>query len=226
MIRALQHGFGLSFPLAWLITHGGYLLTGQFRMVSLQDLRRHNGIEHDASLVHTDTPNEQEYASETFNEQLWEELTAYASSRNTRDGPFKFLTTDNFARCRVQRERESPPIHKTHQEIARGEIALFLDILGQRGRIGVEELRAMWTEERFPDDWAPRRVQTMAKTVLSAQGIKQRMMHHRTGMPFRRTWLMRFLQAYIDLFEVQGDHPCGDSAACCSHDHCAPVPSG
>jgi hypothetical protein len=201
MIRALQEGFHLSFPLAWTITYGGYLLTGQFKMMSLYDLCRHNGIEHDASVIHADTWPGHEYAPAGHDHHLWQALKKESSDKKT-------LSIDDFARIRIHRETESAStLDPTHAEIARGEVALVLDIFGNsRRRIDLDILRESWCEERFPQGWKPSHRQTLARTILTAQGIKQRMHHERTGEPLRQNWIQKVVKIYMILCEKSPDY--------------------
>jgi hypothetical protein len=145
MIHALQRAFRLSYPLAWFITHGGWLLTGQMRLMSLHDLRRHNGIEHDASLAHKDATPEHEYAPSEFDRELFDMMAAESDDGVTLD-------IDAIARARVKREKACAdaghPIDPLHAEVARGEIGLILDIFGgTERRVNIEQLRNMWDQE-------------------------------------------------------------------------------
>jgi hypothetical protein len=51
MVGALRAVYGLSLPLACLITAAGFLKCGHGLKLSLDDLNLHNAIEHDGSLV-------------------------------------------------------------------------------------------------------------------------------------------------------------------------------
>jgi hypothetical protein len=196
MVYALQKGFRLSHPLAWLITNGGYLLTGQFRMMSLGDLCRHNGVEHHASLVHEDTLKGHEYAPALLNKIM---LQALECDTFDRSGKFSL---DDFARTRNRRERESGELDDLHAEIARGEVALTLDIFGEVDHtIDLGCLHQMWTEERFPTDWHPTHEQTLARTILTAQSLKQRMIAQRTGKPYEENWIQKLVKIYMILCE-------------------------
>jgi hypothetical protein len=203
MIHGLQEGFWLSYPLAWLITHGGYLLCGQFKMMSLYDLRRHNGVEHNASLVHVDTWFGYEYAPARYDKALYNALEA-----DSHDG--QTLTINDFARARNRREEESGALDATHAEIARGEVALVLDIFGQEDRrIGIDTLHQLWCEERFPRGFKPTHQQTLARSILTAQGVKQRMISERTGEPLRENWIQKAVKIYMILKGTPpNDAPC------------------
>lgn len=190
--NALQRGFRLSYPLASLITFGGYYLTGQFGMMSLADFCRHNGVEHNASIVHLDTLKGHEYAPADFNSEMLQALLCDASKRDGRFG------LDDFARTRNRRERESGEPDAVHAKIARGEAALTLDIFGGAGhRIDLGRLYQLWSEQRFPADWSSTHEQTLARTALMAQDLKQRMVALRTGKPYRENTVQKLIKTYM-----------------------------
>jgi len=202
MIRALQQGYHLSYILAWFITTGGYLLTGQFNHMSLFDLCRHNGIEHNASIVHDDAKDGDEYAPPHINWKLFDAMCA-----TTADG--KTLTVQDIAHVRVDRECQSLT-DDLHAEIARGEIGLVLDIFGggpQKRQVDLQVLREWWAEERFPEGWCPGRTQSFADTILCSQTIKMHMKAiraHRPDEP-KETFFIRALRFLNALCEKDWD---------------------
>jgi len=203
MIGALQQGYHLSYALAWFITTGGYLLTGQFNHMSLFDLCRHNGIEHNASIAHCDTKPGDEYAPPEIDWKLFERMR-----KTTADGG-KTLTAADVARVRVNRECESFT-DKLHAEIARGEIGLILDIFGggpQKREVDLDMLHAWWSQERFPDGWCPGRTQSFADTILCSQTVKMHMEAIRDNRPDepQETFFIRALRVFIALFEKDWD---------------------
>jgi hypothetical protein len=201
MIQALMQGYNLSYICAWFITTGGYLLTGQFNMMSLFDLCRHNGIEHNASLVHPDAAVDEEYAPSAIDWDLFGEMC-----RQTKDEG-KTLTAADIAQFRVERENVSET-DKLHAEIARGEIGLVLDIFGGGPKVrsvDVAMLRDWWSEEKFPEGWRPpRRVQTLTATMLCSQTIKSHMAAVRAHTPDRPkdTLVIRILRFIVYTFEL------------------------
>jgi hypothetical protein len=203
MIKALQEGLRVSYPLAWLITYGGYLLTGQFRMMSLFDLRRHNGVEHNASLVHADTWFGYEYAPARYDTALYSALEADSRDKKT-------LTINDFARARLRRQRESGQLSPTHAEIARGEVALVLDIFGHEERwIELPTLHRLWCEEKFPAGWKAEHEQTLARTILTAQNLKQHMISKNTGQPLRQNWVQKLVKIYMIMMDrPANEDPC------------------
>lgn len=130
LIHALREGYHLSYPLAWFLTHGGFYLIGQRRKrICLHDLSRHNCIEHNASLVHPDVHYRDEYAPIDMHLHMLEDLMRYS-----KDGVL--MTPDDVARCRVAREAEyAIPMDKIHAEIARGEMAIVLQLFNNPDNI-------------------------------------------------------------------------------------------
>jgi hypothetical protein len=203
MISALQQGYHLSYILAWFITTGGYLLTGQFSHMSLYDLCRHNGIEHNASLAHGDTKPGDEYAPPEIDWKLFDRMCDCTADKG------RTLTAADVARARVNRECASFT-DSLHAEIARGEIGLILDIFGggpQKREVDLDMLRTWWSQERFPDGWCPGRTQSFADTMLCSQTVKMHMQAIRENRPDQpqETFLMKALQVFIALFEKDWD---------------------
>ncbi|KAI9447981.1 Cloroperoxidase [Lactarius indigo] len=52
LISAIRQHYHISLPLATLLSVGGTLVCGRHFTIDLEDLARHNYIEHDASLTH------------------------------------------------------------------------------------------------------------------------------------------------------------------------------
>jgi hypothetical protein len=186
----------------WFITTNGYLLTGQWKNMSLYDLSRHNGIEHNASIVHDDVTPGDEYAPSKINWKLFDEMVAQSS-----DGG-RTLSLHDIAKTRVNRESVST-LDNLHAEIARGEIGLILDIFGGKDRrVDVEQLRSWWKEEQFPAGWRPPRAkQSLPHTILTSQTMKQHMAAIRAHGPnvpqelIKETWLQKLCKGHMFLFE-------------------------
>ena len=172
LIHALQEGYGLSTPLARFLVYGGILLLGQSGAFDLKDLARHNRIEHDASLVHDDTKGRDEYAPTSPDSTLVKNLLLQAE-----DG--RVLTAEDIARARVQRESQCPVLNGLHSEIARGEMAIALDIFGQgmadHHGVPLGMLREWLAEERLPEGWKPTHTQGLLQTIRTAREIRNLM---------------------------------------------------
>ncbi len=162
LIHALREGYGLSAPLANLLAYGGTYLLGQQGAFGLDDLARHNRIEHDASLVHDDTKDRDEYAPISPNLTLVKNLLAQAE-----DG--RVLTAVDVARARVERESQCPVLNG-------GEMAITLGLFGQDNEgVPLEMLREWLTEERLPKDWKPTHTQGLLQTIRMAREIRNLM---------------------------------------------------
>ncbi|KAF8266211.1 Chloroperoxidase [Lactarius quietus] len=162
LINALQEGYGLSTALTEVLVHGGIFLLGQDGAFGLNDLARHNRIEHDASLVHDDTKGRDEYAPIQPDLSLVKKLLLQAE-----DG--RVLTAEDIARSRVERESQCPVLNGLHSEIARGEMAIALGLFGQGNGdhqgVPVDMLREWLTEERLPEGWKPTHTQGLLQTI-------------------------------------------------------------
>lgn len=150
-----------------VLVHGGFSLMHKTfsHTLSLHDLAQHGLIEHDASLVHKDVARGHKYAPTRCDTALLDELLKGGS-----------LTLKKVADRRVQLE-EATPLDAVHQEIARGEWALVLDIFGREhgGECSADLLRVWLKEERFPEGWRPSHEQGFLATVSMATHIRNEM---------------------------------------------------
>ncbi|KAH9949132.1 Chloroperoxidase [Amylocystis lapponica] len=174
-IRAMRQGYNLSLPLSAFLTLSSHLLLGQFSELSLEDLARHNYIEHNASLAHPDVIGDREYAPSTADPYLIAELLG-----NSADG--KVMTLHDFTKARQHRESHyARPLDALHEEIARGEMSMVLGIFGRGNEtVPVEWLEDWWLRERLPADFKPRHQQTLLQTVRTSWRIKS-LMHSALG---------------------------------------------
>ncbi|KLO13831.1 Cloroperoxidase [Schizopora paradoxa] len=143
LIKGLQDGYRVSYPLAAFLAYGGVLLLGQVVGFgsdpsrdgvgfSLHDLARHDRTEHDASITHPNTPAGDEYAPIKQEPALFD---AFVKEARPAPGPSQegvlSYGTEDIARIRVRREAEpGTRIDAVRQEIGRGESALVLGIFG------------------------------------------------------------------------------------------------
>lgn len=148
----------------------------QWGPMSLEDLARHSCIEHNASLAHRDCREDREYAPTSISARIFERLT-----KDSSDGIG--LTLEDIARARVRREKESlkhcnVPLDRIHAEIARGEMALVVDIFGKPEKesgeleIGIDVLHKWWMAERFPEGWAPQKRLGLLATIRTAGELR------------------------------------------------------
>lgn len=172
--HALEEGYGLSDQLANFLVIGGIALLGQVGSFGLNDLARHNRIEHDASLVHDDTKPRDEYAPIPPNPALVKQFF-----EEVKDG--QFVTVEDVARARVWRESQCPVLNRFQAEIARGEMAIALGLFSQpesethRQGIPVDMLRTWFSEERLPDGWKPSHTQGLFETIEASTQLRDEM---------------------------------------------------
>ncbi|KAI0092863.1 hypothetical protein BDY19DRAFT_926803 [Irpex rosettiformis] len=123
IIEALMECFRLSKPLAWFLTHGALTLLNQgSAKFQLSDLARHDHIEHNASLYHPDAGERDEYAPLHGDPELLKLVF-----EDSEGGVI--MTPEDIAKVRVRRELTSnPPLDFIHAELARGEIAIVLNM--------------------------------------------------------------------------------------------------
>ena len=172
LLNGLEHGYGLSSVLAHVLVYGGIALLGQVGSFGLDDLARHNRIEHDASLVHDDTPDRDEYAPLAVNQTLVEQFLEQAKDK-------KAMTVEDVARARVWRESKCPGLDKLHSEIARGEMAIVLGLFSSpdsaKPEIPVDLLRDWLSNERLPYGWKPTHTQGLFETARTSRQLKEAM---------------------------------------------------
>ncbi|KAL5485471.1 hypothetical protein ACEPAI_8113 [Sanghuangporus weigelae] len=171
LTRGLMECYNLSWPLAAFLAWGGVLLLGQVGALSLHDLARHDRIEHDASLTHPDAVRGEEFAPVRSDAGLFGAFLDDA--RGGRIG------VRELARARVRRESEGGAgMTSVQQEIARGEVALVIQIFGGDARaVPVETIKTWWGEERLPEEgWKkPATRTTLLGTISWAARIRQAM---------------------------------------------------
>ena len=137
--------------------------------LSLHDLSQHNLIEHDASVVHKDTTPGHTFAPTRCDTVLLNKLL-----ENDDDD---VVTLKQVSKRREELERTADPLDLLHQEIARGEWALVLDIFGREngGNCPHEVLRVWLKQNRFPEGWKPSHEQGLFDTMSMASRIRNEM---------------------------------------------------
>ncbi|KAJ8589343.1 Cloroperoxidase [Rhizopogon salebrosus TDB-379] len=174
LVCALRNGYNLSTVLACILSFSAILLLGQFRCMSLSDLARHNLIEHDASLVHRDDLNGNEYAPTRVDRKLLAALCAEAG----KVLPDR-MTLEDAARIRVKREAHCKKLDSLHAEIARGEIVIAIAVLGgkdaAKNGVSVSALHDWMKYERLPAGWKPDHTQGLYQTYKMAKFVRRRM---------------------------------------------------
>ncbi|KAK0490257.1 hypothetical protein IW261DRAFT_1412828 [Armillaria novae-zelandiae] len=181
VISGLKTCYGLSTGLAAFLTIGGFLWISRLFTINLFDIGRHGRVEHNASLVHADTPEGQEYAPVKINEDWVEQVVGDIQPCARECRQESLVDAEDIARMRVRREKTSPAMDSVHAEVARGEMALILGIWETKGvdkngasKTGVPLpwLLEWLGKEKLPEGWSPKHQQTLSDTVARSKGIR------------------------------------------------------
>jgi len=185
IVRGLKACYGLSTICAMFLSFVGYLALWKFRRISLHEIGKHNAIEHDARLVHHDTPEGQSFAPIEIDHSFVDALVSdvkpsSAEVEESSDPNAKFLM--NFvdvARARVRREAECKPLDGVHAEIARGEMAIILGVweVKTKDKVGIpmDYFKRWIGEERLPDGWKPDHSQGLLNVISRSSQIRDAM---------------------------------------------------
>jgi len=183
--RGLKACYGLSTPLALFLSYVGFAILKRVRPVDLYEIGKHGAVEHDASLVHHDTPPGQVFAPIQIDQTLVTELIN--DVKPTKDGPQNaeapeqqpLMNALDVARARIRREKLSKPLDKVHAEIARGEMAIILGVweTNSKDKVGVpaEWMRKWIGHEQLPEGWKPTHTQGLLDTMQRAKAIRTAM---------------------------------------------------
>ncbi|KAF8148857.1 hypothetical protein B0H34DRAFT_668138 [Crassisporium funariophilum] len=182
LVRGLKACYGLSTFCATFLSFGGFIWLRKIRPITLHEIGKHNKVEHNASLVHHDTPEGEEFAPIEIDEKLVEalsqDLKPSAADIEASSNPSArlLMNTDDVARARIRREKECKPVDSLHAEVARGEMAIILGVWETKtdGKVGIpfDDLRRWLGQERLPDGWKPNHVQGLRDVIKRAKGIK------------------------------------------------------
>jgi hypothetical protein len=178
--RGLKACYGLSTPLALFLAYVGFAMLWRLWPIELFHIGQHNAIEHNASLVHHDTPPHKKYAPTQIDQNLVEDLI-----NDVKDGATGDVKTEDYqtlmdatdvARARIRREKECGPVDNVHAEIARGEMAIILGVwethTQDKAGIPTEWMRRWISHEQLPDGWRPTRKQGLWDTIQRSKTIR------------------------------------------------------
>ena len=182
IVRGLKACYGLSTFCAMFLSFGGFFLLRKFGRINLYDIGKHSAIEHNASLVHHDTPEGQIYSPIGIDHSLVDALVSdvkpsSAEIRKSSDPTAKFLMNfEDVARARVRREAECKQVDSLHAEIARGEMAIILGVweVKTKDKVGIpmDYLKRWIGEERLPDGWQPNHTQGLLDVIYRSSQIR------------------------------------------------------
>ena len=156
--QAIMDVYNLDAPLAGILSNGAISLTGDpgASSIDLENLDRHNKIEHDASLTREDVVQGDNHSMQP---QL---LQAFLDDAGQNGEP---ITVDTIAKTRKRREAESgadgsPGLDPFRTFLAYGESALLLQALGPLSSndplnpmVPQDALKQWIGDERLPDGW-------------------------------------------------------------------------
>jgi hypothetical protein len=164
---------------------GGFFLLKRFRTISLYEIGKHGAVEHNASLVHKDTPSNEKYAPIEVQQGLVQQLIDDAKTGDEEgEGPEAgdrrvLMDASDVARARIRREKCSPQLDGVHAEIARGEMAIILGVwetkAGSNVGVPVEWMREWIGHERLPEGWKATHVQGLFDVVKRSKAIRSAM---------------------------------------------------
>ncbi|KXN88323.1 Putative sterigmatocystin biosynthesis peroxidase stcC [Leucoagaricus sp. SymC.cos] len=178
--RGLKACYGLSTPLALFLTYVGFAMLKRVRPINLFEIGKHNVIEHNASLVHHDTPEGHEFAPIHIDQSLVDKLINDVKPEKEGDKSGESLMNAvDVARSRIRREKECGPVDNVHAEIARGEMAIILGVWETKSQnkagIPTEWMRRWIGHEQLPDDWRPTQKQGLLNTIGRSKAIRTAM---------------------------------------------------
>jgi len=149
---SLRKVYGLTFALSTGLVESGWRSCGKFEAgkkapTDLIEFAQHNKIEHDASLAHADVAPGETYAPVETDQGLLQDFVSRSA-----DG--QFLTMDDVARVRVEREDALPvPLTTAGVIAATGEGILLLNRIGDSEKVPVSDVQTFLGESRLPDSY-------------------------------------------------------------------------
>ncbi|KAJ7799911.1 Chloroperoxidase [Mycena olivaceomarginata] len=166
MHRGLKACYGLSSALAAILVVGGWVLFKCFGCIKLFDIGLHNGIEHDASVVHLDCPAGQKYAPIEIQQDLVNDFAVHVVKAASTAAGSKLAEAEVVV---TEHDMLSPPLGSLHADLGRGELAAILGIWNKTvdGKQGVPLtwIRTCLATERLPDGWSPDHVETLRAKI-------------------------------------------------------------
>ncbi|KAJ2915988.1 heme-thiolate peroxidase, partial [Candolleomyces efflorescens] len=186
IVKGLRECYGLTTGFSIFLSYVTWIILRKIGPVDLYEIGKHNAVEHDASLVHHNTPAGEIYAPIEIDRELLDEFEKEARTEvevdvptsdpeKTRKEKLSLLTITDVGRARVRREKESP-LDKVHAEIARGEVAIILGVWETKTKevtgTRMDWLKLWLGEEKLPEGWRPTKKVGMFETMKRAKGIR------------------------------------------------------
>jgi hypothetical protein len=126
----------------------GTFVCGRHFKIDLEDLARHNVIEHDASLTRANAIPNGRYAPVNADKELLQNIL------DTSPNP-DVITFDDLVTARANRDKTLiRPLSKVHSIIAQGEVALTVQTLGDHeGNIPKRYIQEWFGNDQLPSGW-------------------------------------------------------------------------
>lgn len=159
----------------------------------MYEIGRHNKVEHDASLVHHNTPKGEKYAPIQVDPALVDALfkdirptSEEVDAKKAKGEEAAYLVgLEDIARAQFRRENEAGPLTRIHATVARGEMAIafgiFRTTVGEKMGIPADTLRNWIQDERLPDGWKPTHTTGYLDMFRNGDKIKQFVDRMRAG---------------------------------------------
>lgn len=154
LISALQRVFNVNSAISKTIIEKTKNACGidENSTIDLEEISKHNCIEHDASLFHSDYEFDKNQTE--VNILLIEDLISFSEDGEniTWDELVKFKNT------RIHNSKSTNPnfLYEFNQKVTSfGEMFLLMNILGRNGSISIEDLKTFLIEEKLPEKYVP-----------------------------------------------------------------------
>ncbi|KAF8581400.1 Cloroperoxidase [Ramaria rubella] len=191
IISALQEGMGLSRGFAVFMAIGTFTLLRRPSLApfDLYGASRHNFIEHNASMVHDDTPPDTQYAPSSVDLNLLHEFLAMAHVTPESHGK-EVITQEDIATRRVEREAVSGPVDALHAELGRAEFAMIMEIFGEgkNKEVVKSDMETFLKEERLPPGWKPTHICHLWEAVARSGKLRNEMNELRKATPPKKEY--------------------------------------
>lgn len=186
IVQGLKSCYGLTTPFAMFLSYTTFVVLRHFGRMNLYDIGKHGVVEHNASLIHHDTPPGETYAPIEIDRKLLAEFVkdagteveveVEAPSGEKEVQKQTLITTEDVGRARVRREKDSP-LDAIHAEVARGEVAIIMGVWETKTEkvtgTRIDWLERWLGEERLPEGWRPTKAMGLFDTMKRAKAIKK-----------------------------------------------------
>jgi len=172
LANALIQVYGLKPYFAYLLAYGAFfgITKGKSFTLDLDELCA-TPIAHSAALVHVNPTQQGRQTDGRPSRFLVNQMFESARTSDPRSFDYGDFDLDNFALWRNKREQENVDMPRMHMYIAAGELALLLQVFGQRHdnyTMSRTVLYNFLAHERLPDEWQPSRLKPSQRIGLAS----------------------------------------------------------